>query len=61
MDGEIYPNMKLNLRLQLCIREIKLIRNFKTIKTIDVKKHVISFMHAWIVFCEPEYRIKHLK
>ena len=46
MDGEIYPNMKLNLPLQLCIREIKLIRNFKTIKTIDVKKHVISFMHA---------------
>ena len=61
MDGEICPNMELNLPLQLCIRDIKLIRNFKTNKTTDVKKHVISFMRAWIVFCEPKYRIKHLK
>ena len=50
MDGEIYPNMELNLPLQLRIREIKLIRSFKTIKTMDVKKHVISFTHARIVF-----------
>ena len=37
MDGEICPNMELNLPLQLRIREIKFIRNFKTIKTTDVK------------------------
>ena len=61
MNGGICPNMELNLPLQLHVREIKFIRNFKTIKTTDVKKHVISFTHARISFWELKYRIKHLK
>lgn len=37
MEGEICPNMKLKFP-DNCIREIKLIRNLTTSKTIDMKE-----------------------
>ena len=35
MDGEICPNMEFNIPYNY-VREIKLIRNFKALKTTDV-------------------------